>query len=138
MNSEPFEIWKRTSSQQSQRHNFFGCSNSPSLDSNRTVLALCPSGALHPNLGLTTLIVNILFTRNPNLEVQIADQLGIVRTQYHGKPFEGRQCSKLLPCSALMKEMAPSSDYPLVECLEELHRVGVGVFGSNLRSRIRK
>ncbi len=132
MNSEPFKLWKLTSSQQSQRHNFFGCSNSPILDSNRTVLVLCPSGPLHPKLGLTTLIVNNLFTRNPNLEEQVAYQLGTVRTENHGKSFEGRQCSKLLSCSAILKELVPSSDHPLVECLAKLHSVVVGVFGQIL------
>ncbi len=75
---------------------------------------------------------NNLFTRNPNLEEQIAYQFGIVRTEYHDKSFEGRQCSKLLSCSAFLKEVVPSSDHPLVECLEALHRVVVGVFGQIL------
>ncbi len=124
--------WKLTSSQQSQRHNFFGCSNSPIHDSNRTVPLLCASGPLQPKLGLTTPIGNSLFTRNPNLEEKIAYQLGIVRTEYYGKSFEGRQCSKFLSCSAFLKEVVPSSDHPLVECLEALHRVVVGVFGQIL------
>ncbi len=57
------------------RYNFFSCSNSPILASNRTVLLLCPPPPVHPKLGLTNLIVHSLFSRNPNLEVQIADQL---------------------------------------------------------------
>ncbi len=107
------------------RHNLFSCSNSPILDSNRTVLLLCPPPPLHPKLGLTNLIVNGLFTWNPNLEEQIADQLGIARKEYYGKSFEGRQCSKLLSCSASLTAVVP----PLVECLEAFHRVVVGVFG---------
>ncbi len=51
--------------------------------------------------------------RNP-----IADQLFIARPECHGKLFEGRQCSKLLSCSAFLKEVVPPSDHPLVECLE--------------------
>ncbi len=78
---------------------------------------------------LTNLIVNILFTRNPNLEQQIADQLGNARKEYHRKSFEGRQCSKLLSCNASLKEVVPPSDPPLAECLEMFHRVVVGVFG---------
>ncbi len=81
---------------------------------------------------MTTLIVNNIFTRNPNLEEQIAYQLGIVRTEYHGKSLEGRQCSKLFSCGAFLKEVVPSSDHPLVECLEALRRVVVGVFGQIL------
>ncbi len=80
-------------------------------------------------MGLTNLIVDSLFTRNPNLKEQIADQLGIARKEYHGKSFEGRQCSKLLSCSASLKEVVPPSDPPLVECLEMLHRAVGGVFG---------
>ncbi len=77
-----------------RRHNFFSCSNSPILNSNRTVLLHCPSLPLHSKLGLTNVIFNSLFARNPNLEEQTADQLGIGRKEYHGKSFEGRQCSK--------------------------------------------
>ncbi len=112
---------KLLSSQKSQIHNFFSCSNSPILDSNRTALLLCPPPpSLHPKLGLTNLInpiVHSLFTRN---------QLGIVRKEYHRKSFEGRRFSKPLSYSAFLKEVVPSSDHPLFECLEALHRVVVG------------
>ncbi len=111
MNSEQFELWKLTSSQTSQRHNFFSCFNSIILTSNRTVLFVCSPPPLHPKLGLTNLIVNSLFTHNPNLEEQIADKLGIVRKEYHGKLLEGWQCSKLLPCSAFLKEVVPPSRF---------------------------
>ncbi len=116
--TEPFELWKLTSSQQSQRHNFSNYSNSPILDTNRTVPLLCPPPPLQPKLGLKNLIVKSILTRNPNLEEQIADQLSIARKGYHGKSFEGQQCSKLLSCSASLKELVPPSDPPLVECLE--------------------
>ncbi len=53
----------------------------------------------------------------------------IARKEYHGKSFEGRQCSKLLSCSASLKEVVPPWDPPLVECLEMFHRVVVGVLG---------
>ncbi len=129
MNSETFDLWKLTSSQQSQRHHFVSCCNSPFLDSNRTTPLLCPPPPLHPKLGLTNLIVNSLFTRNPNLEEPFAYQLGNARKEYLGKSFEGRQCSKLLSCSAFLKEVVPLSVHLLVECLEALHRVVVGVFG---------
>ncbi len=78
---------------------------------------------------MTNLIVNSFLTLNPNLEEQIANQLGIAGKEYHGKSFEGRQCSKLLSCSASLKEVVPPSDPPLVECLEAFHRVVVGFFG---------
>ncbi len=124
------DMLKLLSSQKSQMHNLFSCSNSPILDSNRTVLLLCPPPPpLHPKLGLTNLIVNSLFTRNPNIEEQIADQLGIVRKEYHRKSFESRQCSKFLSCSAFLKEVVPPSDHPLFECLEALV---VGVFDQTL------
>ncbi len=48
------------------------------------------------------------------------------------KSFEGRQCSKLLSCSASLKEEVPPSDPPLVECLEAFHCVLVGVFGQTV------
>ncbi len=99
-------------------------------------LTYCPASLppppLQPKLGLTNLTVNNLFTQNPNLVDQIADQLGIARKEYHGKYFEGRQCSKLLSCSASLKEVVPPSDPPLVECLEKFHRVVVGVSGQTV------
>ncbi len=125
MNSEPFEQWKLKSSQQSQRHNFFSCFNSPILDSNRTAPLLCPPPPFHPKLGLTNLLDNCPFTRNLNLEEQFTDQLGNARKEYHGKSFEGRQCSKLPSCSAFLKEVVPSSVHLLVKCLEALHHVVV-------------
>ncbi len=78
---------------------------------------------------MTNLIVNSLFTRNPNLEEQFADQLVNARKEYHGKSFEGQQCSRFLSCSAFLKEVVPSSVHLLVEYLEALHRVMVGLFG---------
>ncbi len=134
MNSEPFNLRKLTSSQ-SQRHHFFSCSNSPILAFNRTVSLLCPPPPLHPKLGLTNLLINNLFTWNPNLEEQFIDQLGNARKEYNGKSFEGRQCSRFLSCSAFH---VPSLVHLLVECLEALHRIVVFRFRSNLRSRIRK
>ncbi len=87
---------------------------------------------LHLKLGLTNLIVNNPFTRNLNLEVQFTDQLGNARKEYHGKSFEVQQCSRFLSCSAFLKEVVPASVHLLVECLEALHRVVVGVFGQIL------
>ncbi len=107
-------------------------SNSPILDSNRTVPIICPPPPLHPKLGLTNLIVNSLFTRNPNLEEQFANRLGNARKKYHGKSFEGRQCSRFLSCSAFLKEVVPSAVHLLVECFEALRRVVIGVFGQIL------
>ncbi len=129
MNPESFELWKLTSSQHTQRRNFFSCSNSPILDSNRAVPLLRSPPPLHPKLGLTNLIVNSLFTPNLNLEEQFTYQLGNARKEYHGKSFEGRQCSKCLSCSPFLKEVVLSSVRLLVECLEALHCVVIGVFG---------
>ncbi len=42
--------------------------------------ASLPPPPLHPKLGLTNLIVNSLFTRNPNREEQFAYQLGNARS----------------------------------------------------------
>ncbi len=97
-----------------RRHNFFSCSNSHILDCNRAVLLLCHPPPLHPKRGLTNLIVNNLFTRYPNLEEQIADQLGVARKEDDGKSVEGRKCSKLPSLSAFLKELVPLSDQPLV------------------------
>ncbi len=81
---------------------------------------------------MTSLIVHSLFTRNQEPEEQLTDQLGNARKEYHGRFFEGRQCSRFLSCSAFLKEVVPSSVHLLVECLEALHRVVVCVFGQIL------
>ncbi len=130
MNSEQLELWKITSSQKSQNHILFSGSNSPILDSNHTptTLLLCPPLQFHPKLGLTNLIFNSL-TRNPNLEEQLANQLGITSKEYLGKFFEGRYCSI---CSIFLKELVPPSDHPLVECLEALYLTVVGDFSQIL------
>ncbi len=74
--------------------NFFSCSNFPILDSYRTALFRCPPPPLHLKLGLTNLIVNSLFSRNPILlEKHIADQLGIARKEYHLKDDNVRHYS---------------------------------------------
>ncbi len=83
-------------------------------------------------LGLTNLICNRLFTRKPNLEDYVADPLGNLRKEYHGKSFECRQCSTFLSCSAFLKEVVPSSVHLLVEYLKALHPVVVGIFGQIL------
>ncbi len=92
-----------------------------------TYLLFVPHLHFTPKLGFTNLIVNCLFARNRNLKEQLTDQLGIGRKECHGKSFE--DCSKLLSFSAFLKEVVPTSDHPLVECLEVLHRVVAGVFG---------
>ncbi len=101
----------------------------PILDSNRTVPLLCPPPPLHPKLDLTNLIVNSLFTWNPNQEEQFTDQLCNARKECHGKSLEGRPCSRFLSCSAFLKEVVSSSVHLLVECLEALHRVVADVSG---------
>ncbi len=73
-----------------------------------------------------------LFTRNPNVGELIGDQLVIAKKGYQVKSFGGRQCSKLLSCSAFLKKVVPPSDHPLVKCLEALHRVVFGVFSQIL------
>ncbi len=131
-------IVKLASSYKVQRHNFFSYSNSSVLDSKRTVVLLCPPPPLPRKMGLTNLIVNSFFIRNPNLGEQIADLLGIARKEYHGKSVEGRKCSEIPSCSAFLKELFPPSDHPLVECLEALLSSCGWRFRSNLRSRTRK
>ncbi len=97
-----------------------------------TVLILCPPPPLHPKLGLTNLIVNSLFTRSPKLEEQFVYWLGNARKKYHGKSFEGRQCSIFLSCSAFLKEVVPSPVHLLVECFEAFHCAVIGVLSQIL------
>ncbi len=81
---------------------------------------------------MANVVFNSLFTRNLNLEEQIVAQLGITRNKYLGKSSEGRQCSKLVSCSAFLKELVPLSDHPLVDYLKALYLAVVGVFSQIL------
>ena len=91
-----------------------------------------PTSPLHIKLGLVNLLLDLLFQRSPNLEQTIADRAGVVRKEYHGGAYEGRQCSKLLACSDVLQAIVPPEDYPIVECLRHLHDVNVGIFGNSL------
>ncbi len=74
MNSEQFELGNLRQAK-NPKTQFVQLFQLPILASNRTVLLLCSPPPLHPKRDLTNPIDNSLFTRNPNLEEQISDQL---------------------------------------------------------------
>ncbi len=123
-----------------RRHNFYSCLNSPFLDSNRTgplpPPPHCPPPPLQPKLGLTNLIVNSPFTRNPNLEQQFADQLGNARKEYHGNHL------KAMFKISLLQRFSEGSGFIVGSFTGWMPRSASSCcdwrFRANLRSRIRK
>ncbi len=57
------------------------------------ILLICPLPPLHIKLGILNLLIQHFFALDPKLEKVVTTALGIDRKDYHGKPFEGRQCS---------------------------------------------
>ncbi len=83
---------------------------------------------------MVNLLVQHLFSLQPNLEVKVAEAWGILRNDYHGKSFERRQCSKLLnKCDALAL-LVPSECLPIIDCLRAFTRVAEATFGHRLSS----
>ncbi len=111
---------------------------------NGTISSTVPTPLFSTLTGLSRFFVpHLHFTQNWAWQTQsfysksesrrtVTDRLGNARKEYHGKSFEGRQCSRFLSCIAFLKEVVPSSVYWLVECFEVLHHVVIGVFGQIL------
>ncbi len=59
----------------------------------------------------------------------MAEALGILRKDDHGKAFEGRQCSKLLDKCDALALLVPSECLPIIDCLKAFARVAEDTFG---------
>ncbi len=64
----------------------------------------------------------------------MAEALGILRKGYHGKSFEGRQCSKLLDKCDALALLVPSECLPIIDCLKAFARVAEATLGYRLSS----
>ncbi len=64
----------------------------------------------------------------------MAEVLGILRKDYHGKSFEGHQCSKLLDNCDALALLVPSECLPIIDCLKAFARVTEATFGDRLSS----
>ncbi len=64
----------------------------------------------------------------------MVEALGIFRKDYHGKYFEGRQCSKLLDKCDSVAFLLPSECLPIIDCLKAFARVSEATFGYRLSS----
>ncbi len=71
----------------------FKCLNPTFLNSNLPILLLCPPPLLYLKLGIVKLRMQQLFSLHPHFEKEVAKTLGLVQEDFHGKSFEGRQCS---------------------------------------------
>ncbi len=119
--------------------NFFcNCLNTPLLHPNQSILLFCPPPALHIKLGIVNLLVQHLFSLHPHLEVKVAESLGILRKDYHGKSFEGRQCPKLLDKCDALALLVPPECLPVIDCLKAFARVAEATFGYRLSSNYKE
>ncbi len=66
----------------------------------------------------------------------MAEALGMLRKDYHGKSFEGRQCSKLLDKCYALALMVPSECLPIIDCLKAFERVAGYRLSSNYEEPI--
>ncbi len=64
----------------------------------------------------------------------MAKSLGILRKDYHGKSFDGRQCSKLLDKCDALALLVPPECLPIIDCLEAFARVDEATLGHRLSS----
>ncbi len=67
----------------------------------------------------------------PHLEKK---PFGIVQRDYHGKSFEGRQCSKLISKCDTLAAVIPVDSPPIVNCLRLFEKVVDATFGHILSS----
>ncbi len=66
---------------------------------------------------------------NPNLEKDVSTELGIVRYDYQGKSFEGRQCSKLLTFCYYLADLTPPECFVLICFFTIIRKVIAATFG---------
>ncbi len=134
MNSDNYELWESTSGNKLFNKIFFNCLNPPLLQSSQPILLICPPPPLHIKLDVVNLLIQRLFALHPNLEKDVTAALGIDRKDYHGKSFEGRQCSKILANCDYLEDHIPPECLPLINCLRSFGKVMVATFGEDLSS----
>ncbi len=129
MNAEQQHLWRITSGKKIENKYFFNCLNPPLLNSNLPILLLCRPPPLHLKLGIVNLLMHYLFSLHPYLEKEVAKTLRIVEKDYHGKSFEGRQCSKLISKCGTQAALIPVESLSIVNCLGLFEKVVEATFG---------
>ncbi len=106
--------------------------NRPLLQSSQPILFICPPPPLYITLGVVNLLIQHLFALHHNLATDVTAALGLDRKDYHGKSFEGRQCSKILAHCDYLEDHTPSECLPLINCLRSVGKVMAATFGEDL------
>ncbi len=99
------------------------------LNSNLPILLLCPPPPLHLKLGIVNPLMHHLFSLHPHLEKEVAKTLRMAQKDYHGKSFEGRQCSKLISKCDTLAAHIPVESLSIVNCLRLFEKVVEATFG---------
>ena len=98
------ESLKRSGGERNMAKLYYSCAEKPLLQGSEchkisgetSILLLCPPPMLHIKLGLGNGILSALFDHILELESLLTSKLGIVRADYHGKQYIGKDISKLL------------------------------------------
>ncbi len=69
-----------------------------------------------------------LFSLHLHFEKEVAKTLGIVQKDYHGKSFEGRQCSKLISKCDTLAALIPVDSLLIANCLRLFEKVAEATF----------
>ncbi len=77
-------------------------------------------------MGLVNLRMHHLFSLHPHFEKEVVKTLGIVQKDYHGKSFEGRQCSKLISKCDTLAALIPVDSR--ANCLRLFEKVTEATF----------
>ncbi len=64
----------------------------------------------------------------------MAEALGILRKDHHGKSFKGGRGSKLLDKCDALAFLVPSECLPIIDCLKAFARIAEATFGHRLSS----
>ncbi len=106
VNFDHFKLWQQTSSKLSGKKLFLNCSHAPVLHSPEPALYFAPPPPLILELGLTNLLMNLLYTIDPSYEEQL---FGVVQKRCQNKVYSERHCPKILRSVERIKAMLPAS-----------------------------
>ncbi len=83
----------------------------------RPVLHFAPPPTLHLKLGLTNLLMSLIYTIDPSYEDMFEQLLSVFRKGYHNKVYKGLHCTRI----PRIKVMLPYSCVKILQSLQALN-----------------
>jgi hypothetical protein len=111
-NREHNQAWVNDGSDPDRLKNFFNCRSVPMdfFPQNGIILSHVPPPSLHIMLGMVNHFYDSLELLWKNIN-KWAEELQIVRTEYHGGGFEGRECRKLVDGVDVLERLVNEEDF---------------------------